>query len=124
MEITHLDKNVLFGAFAKACSDFDGGFIGGGNCFADELGIGCPFEGEHEEQPCSDIKPEHWRDVFECEDKPGSEFQFGDKVMADQRQAVFVHYQHGTTKKAEVLYKGDEVTSTVTTDSIKAGWWV
>ena len=31
-------------------------------------------------------------------------------------------YQYGTTKKAEVLYEEDEVTSTVTSDSIEAGW--
>lgn len=70
MEITHLDKNVLFGAFAKACSNLDGGIVGGGNCFADDLGIGCPFESDNEEMSCSSVKPAHWREVFEGEDKP------------------------------------------------------
>jgi len=122
MEITHLDKNVLFGAFAKACSDFDGGIIGGGNCFADELGLGCPFEGEHEEQPCSDIKPEHWRDVFECEDKLVSEFQFGDKVRVDGMQAVFVRYSDKSHKTAYIVYEGSSILPERQVATLKAGW--
>jgi len=72
MEIQHLNKNILFGAFAKACSDFgdEGGNVGGGECFADDVGIGCPFDNEDEELGCNKIRPSHWREVFEGEDKP------------------------------------------------------
>ena len=123
MEIQHLKLSDMYEALAKSCNDFEGQKEG--SCFADNSNLGCPFGAEDGETvKCGGILPRHWRLVFECGQEQESEprFQFGDKVLADRRKAVFVHYQYGTTKKAEVLYEEDEVTSTVTSDSIEAGW--
>lgn len=122
MEIQHLKLSDMYEALAVDCNSFEE--QKDGYCFADARNLGCPFGASRYEETvnCKDIKPAHWREVFEGKDEPETQFQFGDKVMADRRKAVFAHYQYGTTKKAEVLYEEDEVTSTVTSDSIEAGW--
>ena len=86
----------------------------------------CPFAGascpiDNSDKTCGNATAEDWEKVLQDEELE-PEFRFGDKVLADRRKAVFVHYQYGTTKKAEVLYEEDDVTSTVTSDAIEAGW--
>ena len=124
MEITHLDKNVLFGAFAKACSNFDGGIVGGGNCFADDIGIGCPFESDSEEMSCCGIKPAHWREVFEGKDKPEHEFQFGDKVTVTlcdgKKRKAFCHTVGGDG--IAYFYEGFPHTLFARWEDIREGW--
>ena len=132
MEIQHLDKNILFGAFAKACSDFgdEGGNVGSGECFADDIGIGCPFDNEDEELGCNKIRPSHWREVFEGKDKqrlkPGPQFQFGDKVthyVDFPVRAVFSAYKDSLySGEAYVLFEGEVECQTVPLRNLKAGW--
>ncbi len=125
MEITHIDKNILFGAFAKACSDFEGGIVGGGNCFADDLGVGCPFDNDVDEISCSNIRPKHWREVFEGEDrleKPVPEFQFGDKIRVDGMRAVFARYSDTSHKTAYILFESGSLLPERRVATLKAGW--
>ena len=125
MEITHMNKNILFGAFAKACSDFEGGIVGGGNCFADDLGVGCPFDNDGDEISCSNIRPKHWREVFEGEDrleKPVPEFQFGDKIRVDGMRAVFARYSDTSHKTAYILFERGSLLPERRVATLKAGW--
>ena len=132
MEIQRLDKNILFGAFAKACSDFgdEGGNVGSGECFADDIGIGCPFDNEDEDLLCSIIRPNHWREVFEKKEdqkpEPLPEFQFGDKVtvrLGSPTEGIFNMYvdDHGIIR-ASVLFEGSECCEEVAVNDLKAGW--
>ena len=126
MEIQHLNKNILFGAFAKACSDFgdEGGKVGSGECFADDIGIGCPFDNEDEELGCNKIRPSHWREVFEGKDEQEQQFSFGDKVTwwtgRHPREGIFSAYCDQTW--AYVLFEGDNQCSDVKVEDLKAGW--
>ena len=129
MEIQHLDKNILFGAFAKACSDFgdEGGNVGSGECFADDIGIGCPFDNEDEDLLCSIIRPNHWREVFEGKDEhePVSlpPFKFGDKVTwtgGHPREGIFSAYCD--QRWAYVLFEGENCCEVVAVSSLRAGW--
>ena len=128
MEIQHLNKNILFGAFAKACSDFGdkGGNVGSGECFADDFGIGCPFDNEDEDLLCSIIRPNHWREVFEGKDESEPRFQFGDKVthyVDFPVNAVFSAYKDSLyTGEAYVLFEGEPECQAVPLRNLKAGW--
>lgn len=125
MEIVHMDKNILFRAFAKACSDFEGGIVGGGGCFADDLGLGCPFDNDGDEISCSNIRHKHWREVFEGEDgleKPVPEFQFGDKIRVDGMRAVFARYSDTSHKTAYILFESGSLLPERRVATFKAGW--
>ena len=130
MEITHLKLDDMYIALANGCFAFDGQQEG--QCIADALDLGCPFGASEEEESvrCKDIKPEHWREVFEGKEdqkpEPLPEFQFGDRVtvqLGSPTEGIFNMYvdDHGIIR-ASVLFEGSECCEEVAVADLKAGW--
>ena len=130
MEIQHLKLSDMYEALAKSCNDFEGQKEG--SCFSDNSNLGCPFGTSEEEESvrCKDIRPEHWREVFEGKEdqkpEPLPEFQFGDKVtvqLGSPTEGIFNMYvdDHGIIR-ASVLFEGSECCEEVSVADLKAGW--
>ena len=120
MEITHLDKKFLYEALAKECN-WD---HGDADCWHDAIGIGCPFSASEDEDTvdCNMITADHWREVFECKDKPEPEFHFGDKVRVDGMRAVFARYSDTSHKNAYILFESGSLLPERRVATLKAGW--
>ena len=126
MEITHLKLNDMYEALAKSCNEFEGQKEG--SCFADNSNLGCPFGASRDEKTvnCKDIKPAHWREVFEGKDEQEPQFQFGDKVthyVDFPVNAVFSAYKDSLySGEAYVLFEGEPECQAVPLRNLKAGW--
>lgn len=126
MEITHLELSDMYEALAKVCNDFEGQKEG--SCFADNSNLGCPFGASRYEETvnCKDIKPAHWREVFEGKDEQEPQFQFGDKVthcVDFPVNAVFSAYKDSLySGEAYVLFEGEPECQVVPLRNLKAGW--
>ena len=123
MEITHLSLSDMYEALAVDCNSFEE--QKDGYCFADARNLGCPFGVSRFEKTvhCKDIKPAHWREVFEGKDEQEQQFSFGDKVTwagRPPREAVFSAYCDQIW--AYVLFEGDNQCSDVKVEDLKAGW--
>ena len=123
MEITHLKLSDMYEALAKSCNDFEGQEEG--SCFADNSNLGCPFGASRDEKTvnCEDIKPAHWREVFEGKDEPEQQFSFGDKVTwtgGPLREGIFSAYCD--QRWAYVLFEGENCCEVVAVSSLRAGW--
>ena len=126
MEITHMKLDDMFSCLANSCQAFEGQQEGA--CFADASNFGCPFGASEEGETirCGDIRPEHWREVFEGkneEPKPEVQFSFGDKVtvMIDPPcEAIFNAYL--SEGVASVLFEADTNCEEVSVSDLKAGW--
>jgi hypothetical protein len=129
MEITHMNLDDMYTSLANSCLAFEGQQEGA--CFADASNFGCPFGASEEDETvrCGDIRPEHWREVFEGKDEepePEMQFRFGDKVTAmidPPCEAVFSTYtSHGGAIMAWVLFEGEHSCEEVLVSDLKAGW--
>ena len=126
MEITHMKLDDMYTSLANSCLAFEGQQEGA--CFADASNFGCPFGASEEDETvrCGDIRPEHWREVFEGKDdepKPEMQFSFGDKVTVKidpPCEAIFSVYTGGG--KAFVLFEGACSCEEVQISDLKAGW--
>ena len=128
MKITHLKLDDMYTALSNTCFCFDGGRQGD-RCTAVTLNLGCPFgtSVEGETVQCKNIRPEHWRLVFEGKDEqepePEMPFQFGDKVTVTLNspcEAVFSAYLGDGM--AYVLFEGETCCEEVAVCDLKAGW--
>ena len=123
MEITHLSLSDMYEALAVDCNSFEE--QKDGYCFADARNLGCPFGASRNEKTvnCKDIKPAHWREVFEGKDEPEPQFQFGDKVTwtgGHPREGIFSAYCD--QRWAYVLFEGENCCEVVAVCNLKAGW--
>lgn len=128
MEITHMKLDDMFSCLANSCQAFEDQQEGA--CFADVSNFGCPFGASEEDETvrCGDIRPEHWRKVFEGKDaepepEPKMQFQFGDKVtvmLNSPCEAVFSAYSGDIM--AWVLFEGEFSCEEVQISDLKAGW--
>ena len=125
MEITHMKLDDLYKALSVACRSFDGRY----GCFGEASGMACPFapeEGEGVEVRCWQIRPEHWRLVFEGEDEqepePEPGFRFGDRVTVDGMKAIFVRYTSEDRKSACIVFDKSVLLPTRLAADLKAGW--
>lgn len=139
MEITHMKLDDLYKALSVACRSFDGRY----GCFSEASNMACPFapeEGEGVEVRCGQIRPEHWRLVFEGEDEqePESEpewrevfegmdeqkpeFRFGDKVTVDGTKAIFIRYTSEEHDRAYIVFGASVLLPERLVTDLKAGW--
>ena len=126
MEITHMKLDDMYVSLANSCFAFEGQQEGA--CFADASNFGCPFGASEEDETvrCGDIRPEHWREVFEGKDEepePEMPFRFGDKVtvmMDPPCEAVFSTYTGNGL--CYVLFEDEFSCREVLVSDLKAGW--
>lgn len=124
MEITHLKLSDMYEALAVECNSFEE--QKDGYCFADARNLGCPFGASRDEKTvnCKDIKPVHWREVFEGRDEQEPQFQFGDKVTLTNSTGSYNGVFNAYTEygRAYVLLEGEDRCSTEFVRNLKAGW--
>jgi hypothetical protein len=128
MLITNLGINPVSETMAKACNKYE---TDEGECWAEQLNIGCPFSSDDfEAVSCDEIKPEHWREVLadapNPKEKPEPRFRFGDKVTHHidfPVKAVFSAYKDSRhSGEAYVLFDGSPECEVVFVRNLKAGW--